>query len=59
MDEKELKSALIDMGMRKLSDEDAHKMLLKADKSKDGYIQWGEFVNMMISLRKDDPDKFG
>lgn len=59
MDEKEFKNIMIDLGFRKITDEKVKEMLDSQDKNKDGVISWEEFVDMMISIKEKDNDKFG
>jgi Ca2+-binding EF-hand superfamily protein len=53
MDEKEFKSILIDLGERKITDEEAAKRLADNDTNRDGVLSFSEFVNVMIKFRKD------
>lgn len=59
MDEKEFKSIMIDMGHRKITDEEVEKMLSSHDKNRDGVISWTEFVDMMGAMKGGDAAKFG
>lgn len=59
MDEKEFKNIMIDLGFRKITDDKVKEMLASQDSNKDGLIQWVEFVDMMISIKEKDNDKFG
>ena len=53
MDEKEFKSILIDLGERKITDEEASKRLAENDTNRDGVLSFAEFVDVMIKFRKD------
>ena len=59
MDVKEFKECLIDMGFRKITDDECSKKLEENDFNKDGQIQWVEFVNMQIKDKGHDADRFG
>lgn len=48
MDESEFKNIMIDIGMRKITDDQVKEMLGSHDQNKDGVLSWGEFVDMMI-----------
>jgi hypothetical protein len=59
MDEKEFKNIMIDLGYRKITDEEVQNMLASHDSNKDGVIQWSEFVDMMGKFKGQDASKFG
>jgi len=59
MDEKELKNVMVDLGMRKITEEEVHEMMHSNDSNCSGFIEWEEFVNMMLLVHKDDSSKFG
>ena len=59
MDEGEFKSILIDLGHRKITDQEVETMLAKHDQNRDGVLQWSEFVDMMGAMQAQDGDKFG
>ena len=59
MDESEFKNIMIDIGMRKITDDDVKSMLGDHDNDKDGVISWKEFVDMMNAFKGKDPTKFG
>lgn len=59
MDESELKNIMIDLGHRKITDDEVKKILDSNDSNKDGVISWSEFVEMMGKLKGEDKDKFG
>lgn len=60
MDEKEFRNILVDMGYRKITDEEVSKIYGEFDLNKDGWISWSEFVNFMVKFKGgDDASKFG
>lgn len=59
MDESEFKNIMIDLGYRKITDEEVKKMLEEHDTNKDGFIQWQEFIEMMGKFQATDSTKFG
>jgi len=59
MDEKEFKNIMIDMGHRKITDDEVNKILSSHDKNRDGVISWSEFVDMMGAMKAQDASKFG
>jgi hypothetical protein len=59
MNKAEFKNIMIDLGHRKITDEEVNKMLTSHDTDKDGVIQWTEFVDMMGKLEGQDSSKFG
>ena len=59
MDDKEFKNILIDLGYRKITDEKVKEMLNEHDASQDGFLQWNEFVDMMIKMKGSDDGRFG
>lgn len=59
MDEKEFKNIMIDLGYRKITDDEVKKMLESHDQNRDGVIQWAEFVDMMGKFKGQDSSKFG
>jgi hypothetical protein len=59
MDKKEFKNIMIDLGYRKITDEEVEKMLSSHDQNQDGVIQWAEFVDMMGKFKGQDSSKFG
>lgn len=59
MDEKEFKNILVDLGYRKITDEKVKEMLDENDASQDGFLQWNEFVDMMIKMKGNDDGRFG
>ena len=59
MDESEFKNIMIDIGMRKITDDDVKNMIGDHDQDKDGKISWTEFVDMMNAFKGKDPSKFG
>ena len=59
MDQKEFKNILVDLGYRKITDEKCKEMLDENDQSQDGFLQWTEFVDMMVKMKGDDAGKFG
>jgi hypothetical protein len=59
MDESEFKNIMIDLGHRKITDDEVKKILGDHDENKDGVISWSEFVDMMGNMKGDDKDKFG
>lgn len=59
MDESEFKNIMIDLGYRKITDDEVKKMLEAHDQNSDGVIQWAEFVDMMGKFKGDDSGKFG
>jgi Ca2+-binding EF-hand superfamily protein len=46
MSEKEFKNVLIDLGRREVTDEQVKEMLREADENGDGFLQWGEFIEV-------------
>ena len=59
MDQSEFKNIMVDIGHRKITDEDVAKMLAAYDQDKDGVISWAEFVDMMGKMKGEDEEKFG
>lgn len=59
MDCSELKNILIDLGNRKITDEEVKKMLDENDKDGSGRLEWSEFLDMMIKMKGSDSAKFG
>ena len=59
MDEKEFKNIMVDLGHRKITDDDCKNMLKENDTDKDGVISWKEFVDMMAKMKTNDSSKFG
>jgi hypothetical protein len=59
MDESEFKNIMIDIGMRKITDDDVKAMLGEHDQDNDGVISWFEFVDMMNKFKGKDSAKFG
>jgi hypothetical protein len=59
MDEGEFKNIMIDLGYRKITDDQVKKMLGEHDQNSDGVIQWAEFVDMMGKFKGQDDGKFG
>jgi hypothetical protein len=59
MDEKEFKNIMIDLGHRKITDDQVKKMLDENDTDHDGVISWTEFVTMMGKMKGEDAGKFG
>jgi Ca2+-binding EF-hand superfamily protein len=47
MDESEFKNIMIDLGYRKITDEEVKKILDEHDVNRDGVLEWTEFVDMM------------
>ena len=54
MDEKEFKNIMIDIGHRKITDEECKQMLAAQDKNSDGVLQWNEFIDMMVAMKGTD-----
>lgn len=50
---------MIDLGHRKITDDECAKMLAEHDQNSDGVIAWSEFVDMMNKLKATDANKFG
>jgi len=59
MDQKEFKQVMVDLGYRKITEDDCKKMLAESDLDKDGSISWNEFIAMMIKNKGTADDKFG
>lgn len=59
MDQSEFKNIMIDIGMRKITDDDVKNMLGDHDQDQDGVLSWTEFVDMMNKFKGKDPTKFG
>lgn len=59
MDESEFKNIMIDIGMRKITDDQVKEMLGSHDANQDGVLSWVEFVDMMIKFKGKDPGAFG
>ena len=59
MDDSEFKNILIDLGYRKITDEKVKQMMGEHDQNEDGFLQWGEFVDMMIKMKGNDDGRFG
>jgi len=50
---------MIDLGFRKITEEECKKMLDENDFDKDGTISWVEFVNMHIKNKGSNAERFG
>lgn len=59
MDQKEFKNIMIDIGHRRITDEECKQMLAAQDKNSDGVLQWNEFIDMMVAMKGTDAHKFG
>jgi len=59
MDAKEFKSILIDLGQRKITDDEVRTILSEHDSNADGVLSWSEFVDMMSKIKGTDDSKFG
>lgn len=59
IDEKEFKNIMINLGYRKITDEECQKMLSEQDTNRDGVIQWVEFVAMMTKMKGANDGRFG
>lgn len=55
----EFKHIMIDLGYRKITDDECAKMLADFDTNDDGVIQWTEFIDMMNKFKGQDDGKFG
>lgn len=59
MSKDEFKNIMVDLGYRKITDDECAKMLAEFDTNQDGVIQWGEFIDMMNKFKGQDEGKFG
>lgn len=46
----EFKQVLLDLGKRDVTDEQVREMLAQVDRNNDNVIQWGEFLDVIISF---------
>ena len=52
IDKNELKTALINMGYRDISDDQINQLMTSIDTNQDGVVQWEEFCDLMYRLIK-------
>ena len=50
---------MVDLGYRKITEDEVKKMLSEQDQNADGVISWKEFVDMMVKMKGTDDSKFG
>jgi len=57
IDKNELKTALINMGYRDITDDKINQLMTSIDTNKDDVIQWDEFCDLMYRLIKSTDEK--